>query len=163
MPNHCFVDQYLPLARLHSTVLPLDPTFSNVLFFILMNLPSHDTHSGSVLVPVTAGLAVVGLGQMLLNSALQKTKARAIATEDYTPNFMSPRPSSANCSMHWFTQRIDHFTTVQTTYQQVHYTTSNNTCYMYLTFTSSSSIVILFISIFDSATLYMTNFGDQSR
>ncbi|KAF0708735.1 hypothetical protein As57867_006217, partial [Aphanomyces stellatus] len=36
----------------------------------------------------------------------------------YDPNFMDPRPNTANCSLHWFDQRLDHFTTLNTTYKQ---------------------------------------------
>ncbi|RHY25592.1 hypothetical protein DYB32_008212 [Aphanomyces invadans] len=32
---------------------------------------------------------------------------------------MDPRPNTGNCSLNWFDQRVDHFTTLNTTYKQV--------------------------------------------
>ncbi|RHZ38954.1 hypothetical protein DYB26_007527 [Aphanomyces astaci] len=31
---------------------------------------------------------------------------------------MNPRPNTGNCSLHWFDQRLDHFTTLNATYKQ---------------------------------------------
>ncbi|KAF0689171.1 hypothetical protein As57867_019271, partial [Aphanomyces stellatus] len=39
-------------------------------------------------------------------------------SETFETNMMSPQPNTSNCSLHWFDQRLDHFTTLNTTYKQ---------------------------------------------
>ncbi|CAK4620407.1 unnamed protein product [Aphanomyces euteiches] len=39
----------------------------------------------------------------------------------YVPNYMVPHPDTSNCTLLWFDQRVDHFTTLNTTYKQRYY------------------------------------------
>ncbi|KAF0733220.1 hypothetical protein AaE_009198, partial [Aphanomyces astaci] len=67
----------------------------------------------AIVIAIGVGIVIVVAGQFLLSEALGPPTAAT-----YTPNFMDPRPNTGNCSLHWFDQRLDHFTTLNATYKQ---------------------------------------------
>ncbi|OQR93179.1 lysosomal Pro-X carboxypeptidase [Thraustotheca clavata] len=72
----------------------------------------------SIFVPVCLGIGLVAVGQLLL-SLYHNTFGLDSTLE--VPNYMNPKPNVTNCTLHWFEQRVDHFTTLNTTYQQRYY------------------------------------------
>ncbi|OQS01398.1 lysosomal Pro-X carboxypeptidase [Achlya hypogyna] len=73
----------------------------------------------SIFVPVCLGISLICVGQLVLSVVHDSIGVQEAFTEP--PNFLSPKPNATNCSLHWFEQRVDHFTTLNTTYNQRYY------------------------------------------
>ncbi|KAF0708736.1 hypothetical protein As57867_006218, partial [Aphanomyces stellatus] len=67
----------------------------------------------------TVLLVCVGIFIVIIIQSLLDGNYFSAHVSPNAPNyFMSPRPNTSNCSLHWFDQRLDHFTTLNTTYKQ---------------------------------------------
>ncbi|EQC34365.1 hypothetical protein SDRG_08136 [Saprolegnia diclina VS20] len=83
------------------------------------SLRQQRTINWSIFVPVCLGISLICVGQLVLSVVHNSLGSAETFTEP--AHFLSPRPSTANCSLHWFDQRVDHFSTLNTTYAQRYY------------------------------------------